>query len=307
MPEERTNTMLRHYPRALAFTAALVLLIGCRAQKVEMIRDTAVTDVSTLPEPAHVRRVAFRVPSESEIADSTVLASVRRGRALLRNTKDSLPRHVGNKLQCVSCHQADGTTRLAMPWVGVYARFPQYRSRAASTQLIEDRINDCFKRSMNGTPLVPESRDMRDIIAYMAFLSSGYPVGAEVDGQGLPRITPQQGDSTRGRTVFTTKCMVCHGTNGQGTDVAPPLWGRDSYNIGAGMARVRTAAAFIKGWMPQNAPGSLSDTEAFDVARYINSQPRPDFRGKERDWPKGGAPPDVAYRTRGRPSAARAK
>jgi thiosulfate dehydrogenase len=64
------------------------------------------------------------------------------------------------------------------------------------------------------------------------------------------------------------------------------------------MARVRTAAAFIKGWMPQNAPGSLTATEAFDVARYINSQPRPDFKGKELDWPKGGAPPDVAYRTR---------
>ncbi len=286
---------------------AIVVALGCRAQKVEAIRDTAVTDVSTLPEPAPVRRVAFRVPSENEIADSTVLASVRRGRALMRNTRDSLPRHVGNKLQCVSCHQGDGTIRLAMPWVGVYARFPQFRARSASTQIIEDRINDCFKRSMNGTALVPESRDMRDIVAYMAFLSSGYPVGAEVDGQGLPRLVPQQGDSARGKIVFTSKSIACHGPNGQGTDVAPPLWGRDSYNIGAGMARVRTAAAFIKGWMPQNAPGSLTDTEAFDVARYINSQPRPDFRGKERDWPRGGAPPDVAYRTRGRAGAGKAK
>lgn len=306
--QEKWIKRFRSHPGQWVLVAPMIVLaIGCRAQKVETNRDTAVTDVSTLPEPAPVRRVAFRVPSENEITDSTVLASVRRGRALMRNTRDSLPRHVGNKLQCVSCHQGDGTIRLAMPWVGVYARFPQYRSRAASTQLIEDRINDCFKRSMNGTALVPESRDMRDIVAYMAFLSSGYPVGAEVDGQGLPRLVPQQGDSARGKTVFTNKCIACHGPNGQGTDVAPPVWGRDSYNIGAGMARVRTAAAFIKGWMPQNAPGSLTDTEAFDVARYINSQPRPDFRGKERDWPKGGAPPDVAYRTRGRAGAGKAK
>ena len=307
MQEKRITRSSWHGAHWLVLAPAVVFAFGCRAQKVETIRDTAVTDVSTLPEPAPIRRVAFRVPAESEITDSTVLASVRRGRALMRNTRDSLPRHVGNKLQCVSCHQGDGTIRLAMPWVGVYARFPQFRARSASTQIIEDRINDCFKRSMNGTALVPESRDMRDIVAYMAFLSSGYPVGAEVDGQGLPRLVPQQGDSARGKTVFTGKCIACHGQNGQGTDVAPPLWGRDSYNIGAGMARVRTAAAFIKGWMPQNAPGSLTDTEAFDVARYINSQPRPDYRGKERDWPKGGAPPDVAYRTRGRAGAGKAK
>jgi thiosulfate dehydrogenase len=273
--------------RQVVLVVVAWVLVGCRAQKVETIRDTSVTDVSTLPEPAPVRRVAFRVPSETEVTDSVVLASIRRGRAMMRNTRDSLPRHVGNRLQCVSCHQGDGTIKLAMPWVGVYARFPQYRSRAAATQIIEDRINDCFKRSMNGQPLVPESRDMRDIVAYMAFLSMGYPVGAEVDGQGLPRLQPQQGDSARGSAVFASKCIACHGPKGQGTDIAPPLWGRYSYNIGAGMARVRTAAAFIKGWMPQNAPGSLTDREAFDVARYINSQPRPDFKGKERDWPKG--------------------
>ena len=113
----------------------------------------------------------------------------------------------------------------------VYARFPQYRSRAAATQIIEDRINDCFKRSMNGQPLVPESRDMRDMVAYMAFLSLGYPVGAEVDGQGLPRLEPQQGDSARGAAVFQSKCIACHGPKGQGTDIAPPLWGRWSARL----------------------------------------------------------------------------
>lgn len=283
---------------AVPLLVLLWVVASCRTQRVETSRDTTVTDVSTLPEPQRIRRVAFRVPQESEVTDPAVLASVRRGRALLRNTRDSLPRYVGNKLQCVSCHQGDGTIKDAMPWVGVYARFPQYRSRSASVQVIEDRINDCFIRSMNGSPLPNESRAMRDMVAYMAFLSLGYPVGAEVDGQGTPRLVPQDGDSARGHVVFQAKCIACHGTRGEGTDVAPPLWGRDSYNIGAGMARVRTAAAFIRRWMPQNAPGSLTDTEAFDVARYINSHSRPDLRGKERDWPLGDPPPDVAYKTR---------
>jgi thiosulfate dehydrogenase len=246
-------------------------------------------------QPAPVARVAFRVPDESEIGDSVLLASVRRGKALLAFTRDSLPKHVGNQLQCVSCHPDNGTRANAMPWVGIYARFPQYRSRVGGIQLIEDRINDCFMRSMNGRALVPESRDMRDIIAYMAFLSSGYPVFAQVEGQSFPRVAPVDGDTARGAATFTAKCSVCHGADGAGTDVFPALWGSGSYNIGAGMARVQTAAAFIKVAMPQTAPGTLTDQEAYDLATYINTRPRPDFPGKELDWPKGDPPPDVAY------------
>jgi thiosulfate dehydrogenase len=251
------------------------------------------TDSTVVPAP--VTLVAYRVPDESEIKDSVVLASVRRGKALLAFTRDSLPSHVGNRLQCVSCHPDNGTRRNVMPWVGVYARFPQYRARVGGIQVIEDRINDCFKRSMNGKPLVPESRDMRDIIAYMAFLSSGYPVFAQVEGQSFPRIPVLEGDTARGAETFAAKCSVCHGANGVGTDVFPALWGNGSYNIGAGMARVNTAAAFIKVAMPQTAPGTLTDQEAYDLAVYINTRPRPDFAGKELDWPKGDPPPDVAY------------
>jgi thiosulfate dehydrogenase len=63
------------------------------------------------------------------------------------------------------------------------------------------------------------------------------------------------------------------------------------------MARLRTAASFIRHNMPFDKPGSLSDQEAFDVAAYIVSRPRPDLVGKERDWPNGDPPPDVAYPT----------
>ena len=275
--------------RYRAIAAGVFVCVGCQKAPEQ----AALPDTGVMPTP--VARVAFRVPDESEIKDSVVLASVRRGKALLAFTRDSLAGFVGNKLQCVSCHPDNGTRRNVMPWVGVYARFPQYRARVGGIQVIEDRINDCFKRSMNGKPLVPESRDMRDIIAYMAFLSSGYPVFAEVDGQSFPRVPPVEGDTVRGAATFVAKCSVCHGANGAGTDVFPALWGDGSYNIGAGMARVRTAAAFIKVAMPQTAPGTLTDQEAYDLAAYINSRPRPDFAGKELDWPNGDPPPDVAY------------
>ena len=182
-----------------------------------------------------------------------------------------------------------------MPWVGSYARFPQYRPRSGKIDLIQDRINDCFERSMNGKRLDPAGRDMRDIVSYFAFLSSGIPVGAEVEGQGFPRLPPMSGDVSRGVTVFASTCARCHGANGQGTTIAPPLWGARSYNNGAGMSRINTAASFIHTVMPLDRAQQLTPQQAYDVATYINTRPRPDFPKRIHDWPHGGKPPDADY------------
>jgi thiosulfate dehydrogenase len=117
-------------------------------------------------------------------------------------------------------------------------------------------------------------------------------------GQGVPKLDPLKGDTARGHQIFLSTCAKCHNVDGGGNSAIPPLWGRESYNIGAGMARVRSAAAFIHQVMPLDNPRSLTPQQAFDVATYINTQRRPDFAGKENDWPRGDAPPDVAYPTK---------
>lgn len=269
---------------------AALALGGCSGSAGDKVAAAGSQDSAAAAEPA------FIVPHDSTIGSDSLGRSIRRGRALLAHTRDSMPTYVGNALNCTSCHPDDGTRANAMPWIGVYARFPQYRSRSASVQIIEDRIDDCFQRSMNGRALPRDGREMRDIIAYMAFLSRGVPVGKDIPGQGLPKLDIADGDSAAGALVFAAECARCHGANGEGT-VGPPVWGPQSYNIGAGMARVRTAAAFIRRAMPMDKPGSLTDQQATDVAVYINSQPRPDFPGKEHDWPNGDPPPDVAYKT----------
>ena len=147
------------------------------------------------------------------------------------------------------------------------------------------RINDCFKRSLNGKALASEDRDMRDIVAYLAYLSNGVPVGAKVQGQGVPALKPLTPDTSSGARIFAATCSKCHGVNGEGSVAAPPLWGPRSYNIGAGMARLRTAAAFIREVMPFDRPGSLTPQQAFDVAAYIGSRPPPGYKGKKLDWP----------------------
>jgi thiosulfate dehydrogenase len=240
-------------------------------------------------------RAPFRVPSIDEMKDTAYRASALRGRALLLATRDSLPHNVGNSLRCASCHLDGGLRRDAMPWIGSYARFPQYRARSGKVDLIEDRINDCFRRSMNGRALAPDGRDMRDIVTYFAFLSSGVPVGSEMEGQGFPRLQPLRGDARRGAGVFTTTCARCHGASGNGTALAPPLWGPRSYNVGAGMARINTAASFIHALMPIDRAQRLTPQQSFDVATYINTRSRPDFPAKVRDWPRGGKPDDADY------------
>jgi thiosulfate dehydrogenase len=87
-------------------------------------------------------------------------------------------------------------------------------------------------------------------------------------------------DYARGQTVYEHDCALCHGADGLGQRAAgryvfPPLWGRDSYNWGAGMQDLDNAAAFIKANMPLSRGGSLSDQDAWDVAMFVNAHERP--------------------------------
>ena len=242
---------------------------------------------------------ATRGPADSLIPAGAFGAAVRRGRAILTATRDSLPDHVGNKLRCTSCH-LDAGRRENGTWVGVFARYPQYRARSGAVETIEYRVNDCFRRSMNGTAIDPAGPEMRDMVAYFAFLSQGTTIEGPAAGSSsrLQKWAAFTADTAAGARVFAASCAKCHGVSGEGTAVAPPVWGPQSYNLGAGMTRVRTAAEFISRNMPFDAPGTLADSQAFNVAAYVNGHPRPDFRGKENDWPNGDPPPDVAYPTR---------
>ena len=263
----------------------IIAVIGCRIEQ-------------RLPHSAAAGEPILRVPPDSTIPQGPLGAAIRRGRTLLSHTRDSLPERVGNDLRCFSCHLRDGTQGGALPLVGVYSRFPEYRDRNALVNLLEDRINDCFLRSMNGTALPRDGREMREIIAYLAFISRGVAPPGLVPGLGLSQLPDLPPDTAAGRTVYDNACTRCHGDDGQGTLLAPPVWGSRSFNIGAGMARLRTAAPFIRDNMPNDRAVILSDQQAIDVAAYILSRPRPDFAGKELDWPHGNPPPDAAYSTR---------
>lgn len=240
--------------------------------------------------------------SDQALPDGPVGEAAALGLRVLSHTPQNAPAYSGNALSCTNCHLNLGRAPYSSPWVGVWGVFPQYRSRSARVISLQDRINDCFERSMNGRALPMDSPEMIGILAYMQWLSRGVPTGVSVKGRGFLRIrSPQPPDPERGKQVYAQKCASCHGAEGQGMfgasgeTVYPPLWGPQSFNIGAGMGRLNTAAAFVKANMPFGLGGTLTDQEAFDVAAFFTRQPRPDFPGKSADWPKGGKPADARY------------
>jgi len=246
---------------------------------------------------------AWTPPREADIPNDSMGASIKRGLYLLRFTPESLPDFATGAMRCSSCHQDDGIKVTAGPLTGSHARFPKYMPRSGTVIGLADRVNYCFTRSLAGNSLPVESREMTDILAYLAFISKDVPVGTKIEGaDGLVSMKDTlDGDVSRGAELYVSKtCVSCHMADGQGTPgVFPPLWGPKSYSVGASMTREERAASFIYHNMPQTAPGTLTPQEAFDLAAYVNSHPRPDSPGKELDWPMGGAPKDVPYDTKG--------
>ncbi len=244
--------------------------------------------------------VPLVVPGADSIPKGPLGDAVRYGQRIVNDTQNSVPSYVGNGLNCAQCHIGGGTVAFASPFAGLPGLFPEYRSRTGRVETLEERVNDCFLRSMNGHALPPYSPEMIALLAYIGWLSQGVPAGSTVEGRGFKNIqSPAPPDAAHGKLLYAQHCSACHGADGQGIRAAgrgytfPPLWGPDSFNRGAGMARLSVAAQFIQVNMPLGLGGTLSDQDAYDIAAYVTSQPRPAFSKAAGDWPHGDAPPDA--------------
>lgn len=259
------------------------------------------------------------MPDIDALPDDPWSRLVRRGRALTVETyahigpevADPAMRYAGNNLACQSCHLDAGTKAFGLPFVGVFGDFPQYRPREGVVGSIEDRVNGCMARSMNGRVLPYDGPEMRAYLAYIKFVSTSRPVNAVTRGRSsgtMPELS-RPADPVRGAAVYADACAACHGADGlgqrrgvvgdaQGYEL-PPLWGPDSFNDGAGMSRLISAANFVHTNMPLgttwDAP-ALPPEDAWDVAAYVASQPRPHYAGLELDFPiRTQKPVDAAY------------
>ena len=255
------------------------------------------------------KEVTFWLPKsiETDLPPGDKGAQIKFGYLLITKTsdyigplsKDTTKQYAGNNLACNNCHLNAGRKIGSGSFVGVANRFPQYRGREDKTGTLKERINGCMERSMNGRKMPEDCEEMDAIIAYMEWLSEDVPEEIEKLYKGYVKINipSYKADPDLGKQLYELHCQHCHMENGEGKRVPganftgyiyPPVGGHDSFNDGAGMNRVITAANFIKANMPFGATYDaplVTDDEAFHLAAYINTFKRPSKPHKELDFP----------------------
>ena len=253
------------------------------------------------------------VPPDINLVPSTPEGEfIRYGHELIVNTSRYLgPKGIvassTNGMNCQNCHMEAGSRLFGSSLAAVATTYPRFRERSGRIESIEYRINECLERSLNGKTIDSTSKEMRAMVAYLKWLGRSVPKDIKVPGIANVEIPylDRAADPAKGKAIFVARCQLCHGSNGEGVMYEdstgyryPPLWGEHSYNVSAGLYRLVRLAAFVKYNMPFSpahiAP-QLSDEESWDLAAFINSQPRPQKRFAY-DWPNiATKPPDHPF------------
>ncbi|MCW8308720.1 MULTISPECIES: c-type cytochrome [Acidiphilium] len=227
--------------------------------------------------------VVFTPPPDSEIPKGKFGDMIKLGENVFRHPDIYAKSYVGNHLRCSNCHLSAGRLADAAPMWAAYSAYPAYRSKNGKVNSFEERLQGCFRFSMNGKVPKLGSKTLIALESYSYFLAKGAPLGEKLAGRGYPKL-PKPAlpvSYSRGAVVYAQHCAACHGATGQGQSsggkvVFPALWGPQSFNWGAGMGSVKNAADFTYQNMPLGMPKSLTQQQAWDVATYIDSQVRPE-------------------------------
>lgn len=248
-----------------------------------------------------VKEELWKAPDVATIPNTEEGKLIKYGRELISFTSKFLGPNgtvmsLSNGMNCQNCHLDAGTKPFGNNYSAVASTFPLFRPRSGSIESVEKRVNDCLERSLNGKSLDNDSHEMKAIVAYIRWVGKDVPKGKSPYGVGLVQVPflDRPASVENGKLVYDKTCMVCHGKNGEGIALAdstgwqyPPLWGNKSYNFGAGLFRLSRFAGYVKANMPfgatYDAP-QLTDEQAWDVAAYVNSMPRP-AKDLSADWP----------------------
>jgi thiosulfate dehydrogenase len=272
---------------------AFVIVSSCNKGQVTVKDSKAIKSRSIPPD-------AWRAPDSSTMPKGKTGDMIRYGRELLAHTakyfgpNGSIAK-ITNGMNCQNCHLDGGSRLFGNNYSAVTATYPKWNDRSSKMQPATQRITDCFNRSLAGQVPDTNGHEVRAMLAYMKWLGQGVKKGKKPFGTSTEKLAfmDRPADPVKGKAVFIAKCKVCHGQNGEGLLAAdkrsytyPPLWGAHSYNDGAGMHRIINLAGFVKNNMPFGATyqnPQLTDEEAWDVAAFVISQPRPHY-DQHNDW-----------------------
>ena len=308
MQGERLARMIRQLRGAFTLVIIAILafvisgLYGDKAEKTFGSLGSVSRMPVNPPEPAtDPGEIFWKAPDLSIVKDLALKRQIEYGKELVVHTSrylgpKGIVKHAGNGMNCQNCHLEAGTKIFGNNYSAVASTYPKFRARSGMNEDIYKRVNDCFERSLNGTGMDTLSREMQAIKAYITFLGTDVAKGEKPNGAGLKDLAylDRAADPEKGKLVFDSKCITCHMADGGGQPTPdgleylyPPLWGPHSYNDGAGLYRLSNFARYAKYNMPQGTVHTnpvLTDEEAWDVAAYVNSQPRPHL-DVPKDWP----------------------
>lgn len=282
----------------LVVSTALFLLLLAWFWRKEMISKPVYKSVRA--DSLSLKEPLWTAPDSNSIPDSYYGDLIRYGKKLISSTAayfgphGSLG-HTTNGMNCQNCHLYAGTRAWAGNFGSVASLYPRFSERRGGKESINQRITDCFERSMNGKAPDSNSREMMAMAAYINWVGKDVKKGKKPPGTGLELLPfiERRADTSKGRMVYIQKCQLCHGPNGEGKPdsvsgyLYPPLWGEHSYNSSAGLYRLSKFAGFVKDNMPFGSSylnEQLSNEEAWDIAAFVNSQPRPVKKFRQ-DWP----------------------
>ncbi|MEQ9415443.1 MAG: c-type cytochrome [Cyclobacteriaceae bacterium] len=275
----------------LALFMALLIFYFAPSPSAPKIASAPLADTNTY----------WKAPAISEIPTSEEGDLIRYGRELIMHTSvylgpNGTVKPISNGMNCRNCHLEGGTKTFGINYAAVATGYPKWRERSGTMVDVAERVNECIERSLNGTRLNEDDKELTAMVAYLKWVGKDVPKGTVPAGNGMKKIAylSRPADPQLGKIVYDKHCIECHGANSEGEMepngkewLYPPLFGEHTYNMGAGLYRLSKFASFVKYNMPFgttfDAP-VLTDEEAWDVAAYVNSLPHP-TKDISNDWP----------------------
>jgi mono/diheme cytochrome c family protein len=202
----------------------------------------------------------------------------------------------GNTFACATCHAldepaADGYLRPGHP-IGDAAARPSFKNGQLTE--LRDAVNSCRTEWMAAPPFAagdPRWLELESFLVDRAPASAPALTYDRID----PPVDLDGGDADRGRALFNSRCIVCHGEDGGGTERAPRVTGL-ALEPDYVAERVRTSGdadspiypGLTGGRMPFWAADRLSDDELRDIVAYVESSEAPDTGSPDAGVPDAG-------------------
>jgi thiosulfate dehydrogenase len=299
--EQETFCVLKHLCTCIC--CIVVLIIGLMSLLLFINNGgTHAADVPVLAASLNKKSPPYWTPPDSLLIPDTPDGDrIRYGQELISHTAlylgpKGIVRAISNGMNCQNCHLKAGKKIFGNNYSAVASTYPKFRARSGGEETIEKRVNDCIERSLNGIALEKNSKELDAIVSYIKWVGQSVPKNSLPPGQGLIDLPflDRAANPMLGKIVYQRECARCHGIDAKGEYNSdnvewkyPPVAGEHSYNTGAGLFRISRFAAYVKANMPNGTSyekPALSDEEAWDVAAYVNSLPRP-VKTFPADWP----------------------